>query len=106
MPLELKELRSDMVLVTISSFQFGLDKLRKETLNKLQQNNYNTIVIDLRNNPGGSLEDVEHMLDYIVPSGQPSVILRDIDRDIPYISQGAGSGFSLTDKNIIILINK
>jgi hypothetical protein len=46
------------------------------------------------------------MLNYFVPSGQPSVIVKSNMREEPYLSQGVATGLSLQNKNIVILINK
>lgn len=41
----------------------------KDTLNKLLSEGMESLIIDLRDNPGGSLEVVCDMLDYILPEG-------------------------------------
>jgi carboxyl-terminal processing protease len=93
-------------MFTISTFQFGLDSLFSKAVQSALDKWYTKYIIDLRNNPWWSLEDVEQMLNYFVPSGQPSVIVKSNMREEPYLSQGVATGLSLQNKNIVILINK
>jgi len=55
--------------MTIESFQIDIYNIFiKNIINII---NYPTIVIDLRNNGGGSLDDTRAMLDHIVPQDAP-----------------------------------
>lgn len=105
-PLKIQEVKSDTVMFTISTFQFWLDSLFSKAVQHAVDKWYTRYIIDLRNNPWWSLEDVEQMLNYFVPSGQPSVIVKSNMREEPYLSQGVATGLSLQNKNIVILINK
>lgn len=105
-PLTVKELSPDKVLISITMFQFGLDEIFADAIDQIIEKWYSTIVIDVRNNPGGSLDDVEHMLDYIVPKDKVSVIVKTKTREMHYYSDGVAPEKQLTDKNIVILINR
>lgn len=101
-----KEINAKTIMISIGTFSFGIDKLFAQTIDDISAKWYTTIIFDLRNNPGGSLDDVEHMLDYIVPKGKTSVIVRTRDSTQKYISRGVDPSVSLTNKKIIVLINK
>jgi C-terminal processing protease CtpA/Prc len=55
--------------MTISSFQVDIYNIFIKKFKDII--NYPTIVIDLRNNGGGSLNDTRAMLDHIVPQDAP-----------------------------------
>lgn len=105
-PITTKALTDTTVLIDINSFSFGSDKVWSQIIKDTIARNYQTIIIDLRYNPGGSLEDVAHMLDYIVPEGEPTVIIRSRDDKEVYTSQGVDTTQSLYNKKVIVLINK
>jgi len=58
----------------------------------LKQENVEGIVMDLRNNPGGSLDEVVKMLGYFLPAG-PKVQLRARDGVQVYNTEEVASGF-------------
>ena len=62
-------------------------------------------IFDVRNNPGWSLEEVVQMLNYIVPTKSPSVIIKWKTYNQTLVAEG-DSWIKITDKNIIVLINK
>lgn len=62
------------------------------------------IIIDLRNNPGGDVNEVSEMLNYFVPAHSNKLSVRTLSGEEVYLSTGDDSFFS--NKEIVILINK
>lgn len=61
-------------------------------------------IFDLRNNPGGSLQEVLSMLDYIVPTEKVSAQVGSQQSTTLYHSRPI-SGTKITDKPMFLLIN-
>lgn len=103
-PITIKKLNNDKVLMTIDSFQVDIYNIFIKNINNII--NYPTIVIDLRNNGGGSLDDTRAMLDHIVPQDAP--IYRTVSNGIETSlrSQWISPEYSLENKKIIFLTNK
>ena len=78
--------------VTAMTNVFGKDKCKK-------------YIFDVRNNPGGSLEEVSSILSYFVPTGNPTVV---VDSKLGEESLAASDidGSKLTGKKIAILMNQ
>ncbi|HRI36658.1 MAG TPA: S41 family peptidase [bacterium] len=62
------------------------------------------IIFDLRNNPGGSLEEVQAMLNTFVPAGEPMTEVRSRYGIQRSISDGTGYN-RFKDRDVVILIN-
>lgn len=62
------------------------------------------IIIDLRNNPGGSLDEVAQMLNYFVPKGQSVVHIKYKSTVSEMLSEGQ-SLIDLSRRKIVILVN-
>jgi C-terminal processing protease CtpA/Prc len=87
-------------------FSIGIIKEWNKTIEWLtQQTSVNKIIIDLRNNPGGSLQDVVDMLSSIVPKGLPIVHIGYHSYEEPINSAGLIS-YPRDTKKIIILTNR
>lgn len=80
---------------TYAEFVEGLNKLRKQGMKRL--------VMDLRNNGGGYLEQAYKMADELLPKGKKIVYTkgRRAEFNEEYISQGGSN----TDLSLIILVN-
>jgi carboxyl-terminal processing protease len=63
------------------------------------------IVIDLRNNPGGSLDEVAGILNYFVPKGQSVVHIKYKNTVSEMQSEGQDL-IDFTKRKIVILINE
>ena len=61
------------------------------------------LVIDLRNDPGGSLDEVDGILSYFVPKGQPVVKIHYRNAKTEVVS--GGSDNSLSNRKVAILVN-
>ncbi len=103
-PITIKKLNNDKVLMSIDIFQVGIYNIFTKNIKNIIT--YPTIVIDLRNNGGGSLDDTRAMLDHIVPQDAP--IYHTVSNGIQtsLLSQWIDSTLSLEDKKIIFLTNK
>lgn len=62
-------------------------------------------IFDVRNNPGGSLEEVSSILSYFVPTGKPTVLVDSKLGDENLLASTI-DGNKLTSKKIAILINQ
>ncbi len=57
-------------LIRIESFIDDTGEAFVEAVNKLENKGVTSIIFDVRNNPGGYVKEVIHMLDHIVPQGK------------------------------------
>lgn len=68
---DLKFIENDSSIALFKIRQFSLGKpsrFYEESFNKMQLNKTKTLIIDLRNNPGGSLKDIENLYSYLSDS--------------------------------------
>jgi carboxyl-terminal processing protease len=86
-------------------FEFWLANHFETILWNLAQNHCSKYIIDLRNNPGGSLEEVAGMLDYFVPTWSPILSVKSRTSDQFLFSSNTVYP-KLTGETIRILINK
>lgn len=102
---EFKKLPSGVPYVKITMFGEGALKGFADAAAWIAKNGSDTdkLVIDLRNDPGGSLEEVAGMLSYFVPKGEPVVKIRYRDAKSQIVSAGAAD--SLSGRKIAILVN-
>jgi carboxyl-terminal processing protease len=103
-PIEIKKINKTTILMNISLFQVGIYKKFLTYISTLTQ--YNTIIINLRNNGGGSLDDTRLMLNHFVPKNKPIYyVVTDDWTETKVLSEGADSGLFLQQKKIIFLTN-
>lgn len=102
---EFKKLASGTPYVKISMFGDGTLAEFAEAAEWIKKNGTDTdkLVIDLRNNPGGNLDDVAGILSYFVPKGEAVVKIRYRDSKDQIVS--AGSDAPLSGRKIAILVN-
>ncbi|MDD2486744.1 MAG: S41 family peptidase [Candidatus Gracilibacteria bacterium] len=81
---------------TLKAFSGVVDRISKENPN-------GKTIIDLRNNPGGSLDEVAGILNYFVPKGLSAVNIKYKNFSTDIIS--VGSNFSFLDKKVVVMIN-
>ncbi len=102
---EYKMLESGIPYVRITMFGNGtlasFDKAAKWI--STEHANADKLILDLRNNPGGSLEEVASVLSYFVPAGESVVKIR--YRDTRGEITSAGSAYPLSSKKTAILVN-
>lgn len=87
--------------IKIESFTYKTSSEFIELMDRLNSSGYEDYIIDLRNNPGGPLDTVIDMVDYIVPSG---LIFRSEGKDKAY-NMEFYSGPEEFSGNIVILTN-
>lgn len=102
---EYKKLASGVPYVKISMFGDGTLKGFAEAATWIKKNGTDTdkLVIDLRNDPGGSLDEVAGILSYFVPKGEAVVKIHYRDSKDQIVS--AGSDAPLSGRKIAILVN-
>ncbi len=91
--------------IKITTFGAGVKDAFVQALGAVAKDGGNSkIIIDLRNNPGGSLDEVANMLSYFVPKDQSVVHIKYKNT----VSEMLSTGENLIDfskKRIVILIN-
>lgn len=90
--------------ITYGEVGFGTDKLIKEALYKFLQTGKRRLILDLRNNPGGSMFETRNILNFFIPKGQPTMILRYPRVDtISYATENSLADWSKYE--IVIVVN-
>ncbi len=90
--------------ITYGEVGFGTDKLIKEALYKFLQTGKRRLILDLRNNPGGSMFETRNILNFFIQKGQPTMILRYPRVDtISYATENPLADWSKYE--IVILVN-
>ncbi len=102
---EEKKLDAGTAYIDINQFSDGIYYKFATILEEANIENKNKIIIDLTDNPGGSLQDVVMMLDHFVPKGKPSVVTRDLNNEEVILSEWAESKYYLGNKKVIFMIN-
>lgn len=77
--LEGKVLDNTIGYIEVPSFDKGIATQFEEQYNKLKEQNITALIIDLRNNPGGLVEQALDMADLFVEKGE--VLLNTLDKD-------------------------
>lgn len=103
---EKKMLSKKDAYLQIRQFNIGMINERNNAVKRLQdQSEVRHIILDLRNNPGWSLQDVVDVLSTIIPANKPTVNIKFAQWEQRITSDGQIS-FPLDQKKITILINK
>ncbi|MEI6425963.1 MAG: S41 family peptidase [Candidatus Absconditabacteria bacterium] len=92
-------------LISLRMFDIGLARRFDTILGDLSSRHCSAYIFDLRNNPGGSLEEVAAMLDYFVPTGSPILSVKSRTDDQVLLSSKTKYS-KLTGEKIRILVNK
>lgn len=102
---EFKKLDTGDQYIKITTFGAGVKDAFVQALGAIKKDPSNgKIIIDLRNNPGGSLDEVASMLNYFVPKGQSVVHIKYKNTVSEMQSEGQDL-IDLTRRKIVILIN-
>lgn len=84
---------------------FGTDKLMRDALNRFLQSGKKRLILDLRNNPGGSMFETRNILNFFIQKGQPTMILRYPHTETTsYATENPLADWSTYE--IVILINR
>lgn len=98
-----KKLSPDTSYIQITSFGAGVSDAFSGAVSKVVTDSASKLIIDLRNNPGGDVDEVSSILDFFVPLGKSKVNVVGVDFSQPYLSIGKTD--ALAKVKIIILIN-
>ena len=90
-------------VVSISSFYTDLHSNVKRELNKLKAENVDAVIVDLRNNGGGIVDEALQIADYIL--NKDDVILYEVDKNNKEKVEKAEND-SIIDMPIILLTNE
>ena len=93
----------DLAYVYISQYTENTPDELKGVLEKVKEGGYKGLILDLRNNPGGFLQETIETTDEFVNEGR---ILSEIDRDGNEQTWDASDGGEATDIPMVILMNK
>lgn len=95
-------LKNNIGYVEISSFDEGCSEEFEEKVTKLiEEEKVESLIIDLRNNPGGILDEVIKIADFILPEGKIVSIKDNTKKEVVYKSSDTKS----LDLPIVVLVN-
>ncbi|HZQ37762.1 MAG TPA: S41 family peptidase, partial [Dehalococcoidia bacterium] len=95
---------NDLGYLRISQFQQSTDKEVADYLKSIQGKGYKGLILDLRNNPGGYLQQTENVLGDFLKPGQTVLITQ--DRNGHETVDKAAAQSVHTDLPLIVLVNK
>lgn len=97
----LLEENKDIAYVGVALFANNTDEEFYKEMEKLDEQGYKGLIVDLRNNPGGNLETVIKMLDYFLPEGPIVHIVDNQGRTQTFSAEGPGF-----KKPLVVLVDK
>ncbi len=102
-PIISEELENNIGYIQISSFDEGTAESFKNKFQELQGKGIKSLIIDLRNNGGGIVEEALEIADYIVPKGEKLLITvnKEEEEKIEYAEQDV-----MIDMPIVVLVNE
>lgn len=89
--------------VSINQFNSKSRNQFKKAINYFQDKSCEKYIFDVRNNPGGVLDDVWYILNYFVPDGKSTVNIKYKNIELEMVSNNSTP--KLSDENIVVLIN-
>jgi carboxyl-terminal processing protease len=96
---------TDAFYLKYSEVGIGTDHLLKESLLNFIKSGKKKLILDLRNNPGGSLFETKNILNYFINAGSPMMILKyPRAESVTYAVSAPLTDWS--QYNIIILVNR
>gem|GEM_PF-369077 len=101
---EINDLPSAQV-ITYREVAFGTDKIVKKLLEKFLESGKKRLILDLRDNPGGSMLETRNILNFFIDKGKPLVSLKYQKKQNTY-SATLPSITDWSQYEIIILVNK
>lgn len=101
---EYKTLENGFFYIQIKNFWEKVYGEFTQALEELKKSNQKKIIIDLRNNPGGYLDQVTEMLSLFVKKWEKTAVIKHKDYDYNYYSKGY-QVLDLNEYKIYILIN-
>ncbi|HEY7295420.1 MAG TPA: S41 family peptidase [Dehalococcoidia bacterium] len=95
---------TDLAYLRVSQFQQSTDKEVADYLKSIQGKGYKGLILDLRNNPGGYLQQTENVLGDFLKSGQTILITQDRNGN-EKVDKSSAQSVS-TDLPMVVLVNK
>lgn len=95
---------SNISIIQINSFGNGTIGGFRKAVEQMNSDKTKRVIIDLRNDGGGSVQEVSDILDYFVPANQNKFSMKTLENIETARSSGLDNNFK--DKEIVILINK
>lgn len=102
-PIETKVLEKQIGYIDITSFDDGCSKEFKENYNKLKKENVKALIIDLRNNGGGIVDEALEILDYILE--KDSTMMITVDKKNNEVIEKAKTK-PIINMPIVVLVNE
>lgn len=102
-PIIAKKMENNIGYLEVSSFDEGTAEDFKNKYEELKAQGINSLIIDLRNNGGGLVEEALKMADYIVPKGKELLITTDKNGKEEIKKATADP---IIDQKIILLVNE
>ena len=102
-PVLSEKLENNIGYLQITSFDEGTAEDFKNKFNNLKEQGITSLIIDLRNNGGGIVEEALEIIDYIVPKGKE--ILITVDKDQKEEIEKSKEDV-LIDMPIVVLVNE
>lgn len=102
-PVEAKKLENNIGYIQITSFDEETAKDFKSKFETLQEQKITSLIIDLRNNGGGLVDEALEIADYIVPKGKEVLIT--VDKDQKEKIEKTKEDV-LIDMPIVVLVNE
>ena len=103
---EMETISSEAIVIDINMFSVGVYEEFLQQLQEQELNSRKRVIIDLTNNPGGSLQEVMQFLDHFVPTGEVSMGIQQLNRSQDIVAEAVDPDLFLGNKEIVVLINK
>jgi len=92
-------------LITYREVAFGTDKILEKLLNNFLESGKKRLILDLRDNPGGSMLETKNILNFFIDKGNPLVTLKYQKKQETY-SATLPQMADWSKYEIILLVNK
>lgn len=103
-PLVETEVLNNAYKIIFGEVAFGTDTLMKDALESFLKSGKKRLILDLRDNPGGSMAETRNILNFFIDTGNPLVILKYPQLEVAnYATDPAMTDWSRYE--IVILIN-
>lgn len=98
------EIQDNVAVIAISSFGEDLDKEMESIIDQINEQNIDNVVLDLRSNGGGLLQEAIEITSYFMDEGE--TVLIEKTKDDRKVFETVAKPASLKDKEIVVLVNR